>query len=158
MAAALNDRLSDGNRISSHRSKVIDLLQLTLKVIILINGVAAVSLLTLVGSILSSGTGLDRVDLLTAAICAFSFGVLTGAIAVAKGYKQEHFTLEFEDNLEILDTKPELTDEQREKYIDNARSWGRLRRESKGEAEELLKGSYTLFGVGIVLCSLALLS
>ena len=158
MAAVLNDSSSDGNGDSSHRSKVIDLLQLTLKVIILINGVAAVSLLTLVGSILSSGKGLDRVDLLTAAICAFSFGVLTGAIAVAKGYRKEYFNLEYENSMEASDTEREITDEQREQFRANAKGWAKLSLKLTKEADDLIKGSFTLFGIGIILCSLALLS
>ena len=158
MAAVLNDSSSDGIGDSSHRSKVIDLLQLTLKVIILINGVAAVSLLTLVGSILSSGKGLDRVDLLTAAICAFSFGVLTGAIAVAKGYRKEYFDLEYDNSMAAADTERDITDEQRDQFLANAKNWAKLSLKSTREADCLITGSFMLFGVGIVLCSLALLS
>ena len=91
MIATLTDESSDNNDGSAQYKKVLELGQLALKVVILINGVAAVSLLTFTGSILSSSNELNSVpSLLAYAIGSFGFGVLSGAIAVPMGYLSEN--------------------------------------------------------------------
>ena len=91
MVAALTDTSSDNDDGSAQSKKVLELGQLILKVVILINGVAAVSLLTLTGSNLSSSNGFASIpSLLAYAIGSFGFGVLAGALAVYFGYVSEN--------------------------------------------------------------------
>ena len=64
MAAIINDESSNNDDVSPHFNRVIELLKLTLKTVILINGGGAIAILTLIGGILSSG--LDAVPPLLA--------------------------------------------------------------------------------------------
>ena len=150
MIMAFADNPSDENGGSAQYKKVIDLGQLTLKVVILINGVAAVSILTLISSHLSSDDGLNTIPpLLACTLASFGFGVLSGAIAVGMGYLSElhsfqgsfYNTLSGPQDRDFIEKK--RLDEACLMYLDFAR--------------RLIYGSYALFGIGVVLCTVAFL-
>lgn len=152
-----NEGSSRGNKILSQYNKVIDLSILTLKVAILINGGAAIATLTLIGGILTSGHSLDVVTLLTWAMLCFGFGVLFAAIAVGLGYLSEYF--DFQSNLSVYRAQ-DVNDRSRE-FAKNLLSLGeqlsQLCEKNLKNARMLVYGSFTLFGIGVVFCALALL-
>ena len=137
---------------------VADLLLLTLKVIILINGAAAVAILTLIGSILTSNVKLDSVILfLTMAISAFGFGVLSGAIAIGMGYRSEYFSGKSVRSIHRITVK-NLPDETREALALSGIEDSDSSKKYLNYALVFACSSFTLFGIGIVLCALAFLS
>ena len=157
MASMLAEGLSDNNGDSSQYSKVIELGQLTLKVVILINGGAALAVLTLIGSILSSDVGSVCIAYFAWALASFGIGILTGAVAVGMGYLSENH--HFHQNLAFirLTSNEEIVADMREKIKNE---WQGLYESSQRHLQYagwLVYSSYTLFGIGIALCTLAFL-
>ena len=72
--------------------KMIELGQLSLKILVLINGGAAVALLAFIGGIWTSGIESCVAISLTFGIGAFSLGVLSGAIAAYSAFSTSSFS------------------------------------------------------------------
>ncbi len=137
--------------------KVAELLQLTLKVIILINGGAAIAILTLIGSILTSNEKLDGVIFfLTMAITAFGFGVLSGAIAIGMGYRSEYFSDKSVRSIHRITVKG-IANETMEKLAIKGIEDHDSSRKYHNFTIGFTCSSFALFGIGIVFCALAFL-
>ena len=93
MITTLTKTSSEDNDGSAQYKKVLDLAQLGLKAVILINGVAAISLLTFVGGIMSASIiGLSVISPhFIYAMGSFGFGVLFGAVAILPAYLSENY-------------------------------------------------------------------
>ena len=156
MSKLLEDDPLMNNDLSSQYNKVIELAQLTLKVVILINGAAAIALLTFIGSMLSSGIGFDAVPCLLAwAIGSFGFGVLTGAIAVGMGYRSEYFHFHQNRYFIRLTSDEEIVADMREKIMKQYEELFDLSDRHLNYARRLVYACFALFGIGIVFCTLA---
>lgn len=156
MAAVLTEESSDNNSRSSQYNKVVELGQLTLKVVILINGAAAIAILALIGSILSSGVESTVIPYLAWSIASFGIGVLSGSIAVGMGYLSEYYDYQFK-----LHSNSALTEElslELKKHNDKIVEVSlNFRSKRFIAAYRLVNCSFIFFGIGIVLCALAFL-
>ena len=157
MAAILTEEFSEKIDGSSQYDKVIDLLKLTLKVVIIMNGGAAIALLTLIGRIWSSGSWSYAVTYLGWAIAFFGFGVLSGAIAIAMGYRAEYNDYQYNECFRRV-TKDNISDELKAKQISLADMFTGLRTKYFILADRSVISSFVLFGIGIVFCTLAILT
>lgn len=157
MAAALKEESSENKYHFINSDKVIDLLKLTLKVVIIINGGAAIAVLTLTGSVLSMENALDRLPFISAAIGLFGFGVLIGVIAVATGYRSMMCGARFEYYAKRATTKEKLSKKARKKYLSKADKWINSCIKIYGHADVLVNVSFLLFGIGVACCVKAFL-
>ena len=152
MASVLEDEQSKSEFSFINNDKVIDLLQFSLKVVIIINGGAALAILTLVGSVLSTGHELGGLPYFGAAIGLFGHGVLFGVIAVSLGYRSLVCGARFEyytnRALAIEDESEESCDE----YLSKAKKWSESFSKLIIYADLSVNTSFVCFGLGIGCC------
>ena len=158
MSPVLEDEQSENKFSFINSDKLIDLLKLTLKVVIIINGGAAIAILTLIGSVLSSGHTFDEIHKLSAAVGCFGFGMLIGVIAVATGYRAIIFGVRYEYYVNRALTKEKISKKSRDKYMSQAEKWMGTFTKFFVHADWLLATSFAFFGLGIVCCLMAFLS
>ena len=152
MASVLENEQSENKFSFINNDRVIDLLQFTLKVVIIINGGAALAILTLVGSVLSSGNELGGLPYLSVAIGLFGFGVLFGVIAVSFGYRSLVCGARYEYYTNRALTVEDESDERSDEYMSEAEKWGDSFSKLMIQADLLINSSFACFGVGILCC------
>ena len=156
MATIINDESSNNDEVSPHFNRVIELLKLTLKAVILINGGGAIAILTLIGGILSSGS--DAVpSLLAWAIGCFGFGVFFGVIALIKGYRSVHHTYLGARQLLRAESISEEFPEERVRHYMIGIEGGLHALKIVSETIKLASISVAFFVIGIVCVTLAFL-